>query len=134
MALLAVLKAGGAYVPLDPGYAGGCASATCWPGERVRWRLLAHGATRTRFADAEVPVPVLDLDTAAPEWASRPPANPEAGDLTPDHLCYVIYTSGSTGRPKGVMTPAPRWRSTGWHAGAGGLGDGRGRCSAETAR
>ncbi|HEU4556335.1 MAG TPA: amino acid adenylation domain-containing protein, partial [Longimicrobium sp.] len=99
VALLAILKAGGAYVPLDPAY----------PEDRLRQMLqesrplllLAHGAARTLFADADVPV--VDVEAGGPEWASRPSTNPEAGDLTPDHLCYVIYTSGSTGRPKGVM-------------------------------
>jgi len=100
IALLAVLKAGGAYVPLDPEY----------PAERLRHMLrdsapavlLAHAATASVLADADVPV----LDVAETErWAAYPAENPERAGLTPDHLAYVIYTSGSTGLPKGVMVP-----------------------------
>ncbi len=101
VALLSVLKAGGTYVPLDPAY----------PADRLRQMLedsrpvvlLTAGTAGTLFADAGVPA--IDVDADAPAWASRPETNPDAADLTPDHLCYVIYTSGSTGRPKGVMNP-----------------------------
>jgi len=100
-AVLAVLKAGGAYVPLDPAY----------PEDRLRWMLedsapaalLTQTSLAARFAD--LPVPVLELDTAVQAWASESAANPERGGLTPEHLAYVIYTSGSTGRPKGVLVP-----------------------------
>ncbi|HYH83826.1 MAG TPA: amino acid adenylation domain-containing protein, partial [Longimicrobium sp.] len=98
---LAVLKAGGAYLPLDPAY----------PGERLRYMLedgapaalLTEPALRPLFADATLPV--VELDAAAPAWASLPATDPGRGGLTPDHLAYVIYTSGSTGRPKGVRVP-----------------------------
>jgi amino acid adenylation domain-containing protein len=96
--LLGVLKAGGAYVPLDPAY----------PAERLAYMLadsapaavLVQTHLRDRVEGADVPV--LELDAAAPAWASLPATNPERDGLTPDHLAYVIYTSGSTGRPKGV--------------------------------
>ncbi|HVG43946.1 MAG TPA: condensation domain-containing protein, partial [Longimicrobium sp.] len=96
--VLGVLKAGGAYVPLDPGY----------PAERLAYTLadsapaavLVQAHLRDRVESADVPV--LELDTATPAWASLPATDPGRGGLTPEHLAYVIYTSGSTGRPKGV--------------------------------
>jgi amino acid adenylation domain-containing protein len=99
IALFAILKAGGVYVPLDPTY----------PPDRLRGMLddsaplavLAHAASRDRFAG--MLVPVIDLSTDATAWAAQPITNPDRDALTPDHLCYVIYTSGSTGQPKGVM-------------------------------
>jgi non-ribosomal peptide synthetase component F len=99
--VLGVLKAGGAYVPLDPGY----------PAERLAYTLadsapavvLVQRHLRERVESAEVPV--VELDAAAPAWASLPATDPGRGGLTPDHLAYVIYTSGSTGRPKGVRVP-----------------------------
>jgi len=99
--VLGVLKAGGAYVPLDPGY----------PAERLAYTLadsapaavLVQAHLRDRVESADVPV--LELDAAAPAWASLPATDPGRGGLTPDHLAYVIYTSGSTGRPKGVRVP-----------------------------
>ncbi|HET7463045.1 MAG TPA: amino acid adenylation domain-containing protein, partial [Longimicrobium sp.] len=106
-AVLAVLKAGGAYVPLDPSY----------PADRLRYMLAdsAPAIVLTQRAVAEAlaggldglggGVPVLELDAAAPAWASRPETNPARGGLTPEHPAYVIYTSGSTGRPKGVLVP-----------------------------
>ncbi|MGL3111189.1 AMP-binding protein [Bradyrhizobium sp. BR 1432] len=47
---------------------------------------------------------MVDLDAAAPAWASLPASDPDprALGLTSRHLAYVIYTSGSTGTPKGV--------------------------------
>jgi non-ribosomal peptide synthetase component F len=105
--VLAVLKAGGAYVPLDPGY----------PRERLAYMLadsapavvLTQGAVAQALAGVlDGPgggVPVLELDGAAPSWASRPETNPARGGVTPEHPAYVIYTSGSTGRPKGVLVP-----------------------------
>ncbi|HST63005.1 MAG TPA: condensation domain-containing protein, partial [Longimicrobium sp.] len=99
--VLGILKAGGAYVPLDPGY----------PAERLAYMLAdsapaavlvqTHLRDRVRSAD----VPMLELDTTAPAWASLPETDPERGGLEPGHLAYVIYTSGSTGRPKGVRVP-----------------------------
>ncbi|MBV9108923.1 MAG: amino acid adenylation domain-containing protein, partial [Gemmatimonadetes bacterium] len=106
-AVLAVLKAGGAYVPLDPAY----------PADRLRYMLAdsAPAVVLTQRAVAEAlagvlgglgaGVPVLELDAAAPAWASRPETNPARGGVTPEHPAYVIYTSGSTGRPKGVLVP-----------------------------
>jgi amino acid adenylation domain-containing protein len=99
--LLAVLKAGGAYVPLDPTY----------PLQRLRYMLEDSAAvallTQRSLTDlwTGVNVPVLLLDTAAPEWANRPAANVEHLGRSADQLLYVIYTSGSTGRPKGVLNP-----------------------------
>ncbi|HEV3052104.1 MAG TPA: amino acid adenylation domain-containing protein, partial [Longimicrobium sp.] len=106
-AVLAVLKAGGAYVPLDPSY----------PVDRLRYMLAdsAPAVVLTQRAVAQAldgvldglgaGVPVLELDAAAPAWASRPETNPARGGLVPEHPAYVIYTSGSTGRPKGVLVP-----------------------------
>jgi amino acid adenylation domain-containing protein len=100
--LLAVLKAGGACVPLDPEY----------PRERLRTILqdsapvvlLTQEALRGRLGGvlAGTRVPVLELDAAAPGWASRPETDPRPAGLDPGHLAYLIYTSGSTGRPQGV--------------------------------
>jgi amino acid adenylation domain-containing protein len=99
--VLGVLKAGGAYLPLDPAY----------PAERLRY-MLEDGApaavlvqTHLRDLVESADVPLLDLDAAAPAWASLPATDPGRGGLTPEHLAYVIYTSGSTGRPKGVRVP-----------------------------
>jgi amino acid adenylation domain-containing protein len=105
-AVLAVLKAGGAYVPLDPAY----------PRDRLAYMLAdsAPAVVLTQSAVAEAlagvldglgGVPVLELDAAAPAWASQRDTNPERGGLTPEHPAYLIYTSGSTGRPKGVLVP-----------------------------
>ncbi|HEX9937102.1 MAG TPA: condensation domain-containing protein, partial [Longimicrobium sp.] len=105
-AVLAVLKAGGAYVPLDPAY----------PADRLAY-MLADSAPAVVLAQRAVArdlagvldelggVPVLELDGAAPAWASRPETNPARGGVTPEDAAYVIYTSGSTGRPKGVLVP-----------------------------
>ncbi|HEX2090895.1 MAG TPA: amino acid adenylation domain-containing protein, partial [Longimicrobiaceae bacterium] len=102
--LLGVLKAGGAYVPLDPEY----------PQERLRYTfqdsapmvVLTYGSLDgvlcALFAELDVPVLDLDLDSPAAKWARRPGSNPEPAEVVPEHLAYVIYTSGSTGRPKGV--------------------------------
>ncbi len=99
--VLGVLKAGGAYVPLDPGY----------PAERLAY-MLADSApaavlvqTHLRDRVESAGVPLLELDAAAPAWASLPATDPERSGLTAEHLAYVIYTSGSTGRPKGVRVP-----------------------------
>jgi amino acid adenylation domain-containing protein len=97
--LLAILKAGGAYVPLDPAY----------PQERLEHMLhdsaplavLTQARIRDRVDGAGVPV--LSLDEDAGRWAAESEADPERGELGPEHLAYVIYTSGSTGVPKGVM-------------------------------
>ncbi|HET7232709.1 MAG TPA: non-ribosomal peptide synthase/polyketide synthase [Longimicrobium sp.] len=106
-AVLAVLKAGGAYVPLDPSY----------PADRLRYMLadsapsvvLTQGAVAEALADVlgglGGGVPVLELDAAAPAWASRPDTNPVRGGVAPENPAYLIYTSGSTGRPKGVLVP-----------------------------
>ncbi|MCK1326658.1 non-ribosomal peptide synthase/polyketide synthase [Bradyrhizobium sp. 156] len=102
--LLAILKAGGAYVPLDPAY----------PPARLRQvledaappLLLADAAGRAALGgDALAGVSVVDLEAAAPGWATLPATDPDprALGLTSRHLAYVIYTSGSTGTPKGVM-------------------------------
>ncbi|HSU13785.1 non-ribosomal peptide synthetase, partial [Longimicrobium sp.] len=99
--VLGVLKAGGGYVPLDPGY----------PAERLAY-ILADSAPAAVLVQAHLrdrvespDVPLLELDAAAPAWASLPATGPGRGGLTPEHLAYVIYTSGSTGRPKGVRVP-----------------------------
>ncbi|WLB24555.1 amino acid adenylation domain-containing protein (plasmid) [Bradyrhizobium japonicum] len=101
--LLAILKAGGAYVPLDPAY----------PSARLRQvledaaprLLLTDAAGRAALGDVGLDASVLELDAAAPAWASLPESDPDprALGLTSRHLAYVIYTSGSTGTPKGVM-------------------------------
>ncbi|MFH0303606.1 AMP-binding protein, partial [Bradyrhizobium sp. 31Argb] len=97
--LLAILKAGGAYVPLDPAY----------PSARLRQvlddaaprLLLADAAGRAALGNVGVDVSVVELDAAAPAWASLPESDPDprALGLTSRHLAYVIYTSGSTGTP-----------------------------------
>ncbi|HEX7241467.1 MAG TPA: condensation domain-containing protein, partial [Longimicrobiaceae bacterium] len=97
--LLAILKAGGAYVPLDPAY----------PAERLRYMLedsapavlLTQAALAGRFEGSGVPL--VDFESEAAEWMSRPDTNLEGVGLEPGHLAYVIYTSGSTGAPKGVL-------------------------------
>ncbi|MDI3567646.1 amino acid adenylation domain-containing protein, partial [Bradyrhizobium sp. Arg816] len=102
--LLAILKAGGAYMPLDPAY----------PSARLHQvlddaaprLLLADVAGRAAFgADVLANVSVVELDAAAPAWASLPEADPDprALSLTSRNLAYVIYTSGSTGTPKGAQ-------------------------------
>ncbi|MHC2320244.1 amino acid adenylation domain-containing protein [Bradyrhizobium diazoefficiens] len=102
--LLAILKAGGSYMPLDPAY----------PSARLHQvlddaappLLLADVAGRAAFgADVPAKVSVVELDAAAPAWASLPEADPDrrALSLTSRNLAYVIYTSGSTGRPKGAQ-------------------------------
>ncbi|WP_157083614.1 non-ribosomal peptide synthetase, partial [Bradyrhizobium manausense] len=101
--LLAILKAGGAYVPLDPAY----------PSARLRQvledaaprLLLTDAAGRAALGDVGLDASVVELDAAAPAWASLPESDPDprALGLTSRHLAYVIYTSGSTGTPKGVM-------------------------------
>ncbi|WP_407119502.1 amino acid adenylation domain-containing protein [Bradyrhizobium sp. LMG 9283] len=101
--LLAILKAGGAYLPLDPAY----------PSARLHQvledaaphLLLADAAGRAALGDVGVDASVVELDAAAPAWASLPASDPDprALGLTSRHLAYVIYTSGSTGTPKGVM-------------------------------
>ncbi|MCA1538117.1 amino acid adenylation domain-containing protein, partial [Bradyrhizobium sp. NBAIM03] len=102
--LLAILKAGGAYMPLDPAY----------PSARLHQvlddaappLLLADVAGRAAFgADVPAIVSVVELDAAAPAWASLPEADPDrrALGLTSRNLAYVIYTSGSTGTPKGAQ-------------------------------
>ncbi len=102
--LLAILKAGGAYVPLDPAY----------PSARLH-QVLDDAAPRLLLADvaghaafgAVMPadVSVVELDAAAPAWASLSEADPDprALNLTSRNLAYVIYTSGSTGTPKGAQ-------------------------------
>ncbi|MBB4367216.1 amino acid adenylation domain-containing protein, partial [Bradyrhizobium sp. CIR18] len=102
--LLAILKAGGAYMPLDPAY----------PSARLHQvlddaaprLLLADVAGRAAFgADVPANVSVVELDAAAPAWASLPEGDPDprALSLTSCNLAYVIYTSGSTGTPKGAQ-------------------------------
>ncbi|MDA9420846.1 peptide synthetase, partial [Bradyrhizobium sp. CCBAU 53380] len=92
--LLAILKAGGAYVPLDPAY----------PSARLRQvlddaaprLLLADVAGRAAFGlDVPANVSVVEVDAAAPAWASLPEANPDprALNLSSRNLAYVIYTS-----------------------------------------
>ncbi|WP_157083380.1 condensation domain-containing protein, partial [Bradyrhizobium manausense] len=97
--LLAILKAGGAYVPLDPAY----------PSARLRQvledaaprLLLTDAAGRAALGDVGLDASVVELDAAAPAWASLPESDPDprALGLTSRHLAYVIYTSGSTGTP-----------------------------------
>jgi amino acid adenylation domain-containing protein len=105
VALLATLKAGGAYVPLDPDYPAerlafmldDCAARVVLTQSVVHHRLAASRTLTTAL--------VLQLDTEARFWQSRPETNPatRALGLTSAHLAYVIYTSGSTGTPKGVQ-------------------------------
>ncbi|RTE87919.1 amino acid adenylation domain-containing protein, partial [Bradyrhizobium sp. LVM 105] len=102
--LLAIMKAGGAYVPLDPAY----------PSARLR-QVLNDAVPRLLLTDVagraalgavvSADVSVVELDAAAPAWASLPDANPDprALSLTSRNLAYVIYTSGSTGTPKGAQ-------------------------------
>ncbi|MET3498399.1 non-ribosomal peptide synthetase, partial [Variovorax boronicumulans] len=106
VALLATLKAGAAYVPLDPSY----------PMERLGFMLqdsaphtlLTHAGLHARLLPAlgtlAPSLAVLELDSTARAWDSRPAHNPppRLQALTTAHLAYVIYTSGSTGTPKGV--------------------------------
>jgi non-ribosomal peptide synthetase component F len=103
VALLATLKAGGAYAPLDPAY----------PPDRLIYMLedsapvvlLTHDAAVAALAGYSSAVPILNLDSDAPQWAAQPPYNPDRAGigLGARSLAYVIYTSGSTGLPKGVM-------------------------------
>ncbi|QQO35652.1 amino acid adenylation domain-containing protein [Bradyrhizobium diazoefficiens] len=102
--LLAILKAGGAYLPLDPAYPP--ARLTQVLADAAPQLLLVDAAGRAALgAEALAAVTVVDLATAAPDWAERPASDldPRALGLSSRHLAYVIYTSGSTGTPKGVM-------------------------------
>ncbi|WP_246774145.1 non-ribosomal peptide synthetase [Bradyrhizobium diazoefficiens] len=102
--LLAILKAGGAYLPLDPAYPP--ARLTQVLADAAPQLLLVDAAGRAALgADALADLTVVDLATAAPDWAERPASDldPRALGLSSRHLAYVIYTSGSTGTPKGVM-------------------------------
>src|SRR6185312_9472333 len=70
--LVAIVKAGAGYLPLDPAY----------PAERLDFMLadsapvllLAHQATRSAVATSSVPV--LDLDSDQPAWATAPATDP----------------------------------------------------------
>jgi amino acid adenylation domain-containing protein len=103
VALLATLKTGGAYVPLDPSY----------PPERLAYMiedsspavLLTHEAALAALAGHSLALPILNLNSDAPQWAGQSECNPDhaAIGVDPRNLAYVIYTSGSTGTPKGAM-------------------------------
>ncbi|WP_236450329.1 non-ribosomal peptide synthetase, partial [Pseudomonas syringae] len=105
--LVGILKAGAGYVPLDPSY----------PEERLAYMLedsapkilLTQRGLRERFAQAAMPVLLLEADARAESGIDRAPAtNPQLAGLGAQHLAYLIYTSGSTGQPKGVaMHHAP---------------------------
>jgi pristinamycin I synthase 3 and 4 len=112
VAVLATLKAGGAYVPLDPAY----------PQERLAYMLedsaplvlLTHDNARAAMAGRAPSIPILNLDSDAPQWAGQYEHNPDHDDAGPDarRLAYIIYTSGSTGSPKGVMVEHRGLRNT----------------------
>ncbi|WP_192874348.1 non-ribosomal peptide synthetase, partial [Pseudomonas syringae] len=102
--LVGTLKAGAGYVPLDPSY----------PEERLAYMLedsapkilLTQRGLRERFAQAAMPVLLLEADARAESGIDRAPAtNPQLAGLGAQHLAYLIYTSGSTGQPKGVAMP-----------------------------
>ncbi|MCF9000833.1 syringopeptin non-ribosomal peptide synthetase SypA [Pseudomonas syringae] len=102
--LVGILKAGAGYVPLDPSY----------PEERLAYMLedsapkmlLTQHGLRERFAQAAMPVLLLEADARAESGIDRAPAtNPQLAGLGAQHLAYLIYTSGSTGQPKGVAMP-----------------------------
>nr|UXB95131.1 non ribosomal peptide synthetase [Pseudomonas syringae] len=102
--LVGILKAGAGYVPLDPSY----------PEERLAYMLedsapkmlLTQRGLRERFAQAAMPVLLLEADARAENGIDRAPVtNPQLAGLNAQHLAYLIYTSGSTGQPKGVAMP-----------------------------
>nr|UXB94752.1 non ribosomal peptide synthetase [Pseudomonas syringae] len=102
--LVGILKAGAGYVPLDPSY----------PAERLAYMLedsapkmlLTQRGLRERFAQAAIPVLLLEADARAENGIDRAPVtNPQLAGLNAQHLAYLIYTSGSTGQPKGVAMP-----------------------------
>ena len=102
--LVGILKAGAGYVPLDPSY----------PAERLAFMLedsapkmlLTQRGLRERFAQAVMPVLLLEADARAENGIDRAPVtNPQLAGLGAQHLAYLIYTSGSTGQPKGVAMP-----------------------------
>ncbi|EXL31116.1 syringopeptin non-ribosomal peptide synthetase SypA [Pseudomonas fragariae (ex Marin et al. 2024)] len=102
--LVGILKAGAGYVPLDPSY----------PEERLAYMLedsapkmlLTQRGLRERFAQASMPVLLLEADARAENGIDRAPVtNPHPAGLGAQHLAYLIYTSGSTGQPKGVAMP-----------------------------
>ncbi|WP_226489325.1 syringopeptin non-ribosomal peptide synthetase SypA [Pseudomonas sp. B20] len=102
--LVGILKAGAGYVPLDPSY----------PEERLAYMLedsapkmlLTQRGLRERFAQAAMPVLLLEADARAENGIGRAPVtNPQLAGLDAQHLAYLIYTSGSTGQPKGVAMP-----------------------------
>ncbi|PBQ12402.1 non-ribosomal peptide synthetase, partial [Pseudomonas syringae] len=102
--LVGILKAGAGYVPLDPSY----------PEERLAYMLedsapkmlLTQRGLRERFAQAAMPVLLLEAEARAESGIDRAPAtNPQLAGLGAQHLAYLIYTSGSTGQPKGVAMP-----------------------------
>ncbi len=102
--LVGILKAGAGYVPLDPSY----------PAERLAFMLedsapkmlLTQRGLRERFAQASMPIVLLEADARAESGIDGEPAtNPQLAGLSARHLAYLIYTSGSTGQPKGVAMP-----------------------------
>ena len=101
--LLAILKAGGAYVPLDPAYPPGRLVYLLEDSAPVV--LLTHDAARAALAGYSPAIPILNLDSDAPQWAAQSAYNPDRAGIGLDarSLAYVIYTSGSTGLSKGVM-------------------------------
>jgi L-proline---[L-prolyl-carrier protein] ligase len=87
MGMLATLRAGLAYVPIDP---------RALPERRDFILRDAGCALALVDGAAELPVPALDLRTAAGEGAELP-------TVGIDDEAYTLYTSGSTGVPKGVV-------------------------------
>ncbi|WP_020384979.1 non-ribosomal peptide synthetase [Kribbella catacumbae] len=101
VALLAVVKAGGAYVPIDPEN----------PVDRVGFvltdsdpvLLLTAADLLDHLPVGEVPLLVLDDETAADQAGGPVTDADRSVPLRRENAIYTIYTSGSTGRPKGAV-------------------------------
>ncbi|MGW1818782.1 amino acid adenylation domain-containing protein [Streptomyces sp. NPDC002125] len=92
---LAVQRLGATVVPLHPDFPLSRTAAV------ASAAALDCVLTEPRYADADLPVPVLAPDLTAPP-AGPPAADAPVAATGPEDICYILFTSGSTGTPKGV--------------------------------